>query len=44
MLLQTVYGVESPEADVLFEYPIKKDANASTIFVDAYQALTEKNG
>ena len=25
MLLSTVYGVVSPESDVLFEYPIKKD-------------------
>ena len=24
MLLSTVYGVVSPESDVLFEYPIKK--------------------
>ena len=24
-LLQSVYGVEKPESDVLFEYPIKKD-------------------
>jgi len=36
MLLQSVYGVESPETDVLFEYPVKKDENASTIFIDAY--------
>lgn len=35
-LLQTVYGVESPESDVLFEYPIKKDVKSSTIFIDAY--------
>lgn len=36
MLLSTVYGVVSPESDVLFEYPIKKDEKASTIFIDAY--------
>ena len=36
MLLSTVYGVESPESDVLFEYPIKKDVKSSTIFIDAY--------
>ena len=36
MLLSKVYGVEDPEADVLFEYPIKKDVKSSTIFIDAY--------
>ena len=36
MLLSTVYGVVSPESDVLFEYPIKKDVKSSTIFIDAY--------
>ena len=35
-LLQSVYGVEKPESDVLFEYPIKKDVKSSTIFIDAY--------
>ena len=36
MLLHSVFGVESPESDVLFEYPIKKDVKSSTIFIDAY--------
>ena len=35
-LLQSVFGVEKPESDVLFEYPIKKDVKSSTIFIDAY--------
>lgn len=35
-LLSKVYGVEDPETDVLFEYLVKKDEKASTIFIDAY--------
>ena len=48
MLLSTVYGVVSPESDVLFEYPIKKDVKSSTIFIDAYikdtSVLIEQKG
>ena len=47
-LLSKVYGVEDPETDVLFEYPIKKDEKASTIFIDAYikdtSVLIEQKG
>lgn len=47
-LLSKVYGVEDPESDVLFEYPIKKDEKASTIFIDAYikdtSVLIEQKG
>ena len=35
-LLQSVYGVEKPEADVSFEFPVKNDRTGSTIFIDAY--------
>lgn len=47
-LLSKVYGVEDPEADVLFEYPIKKETEKSTIFIDAYikdtSVLIEQKG
>ena len=36
MLLSTVYGMTSPETDVLFEYPVKKEAGKNNIFIDAY--------
>ena len=35
-LLQSVYGVEKPEADVSFEFRVKNDQTGSTIFIDAY--------
>ncbi len=35
-LLQSVYGVEKPEADVSFEFRVKNDLTGSTIFIDAY--------
>ena len=35
-LLQSVYGVEKPEADVSFEFRVRNDQTGSTIFIDAY--------
>ena len=35
-LLQSVYGVETPESDVSFEFRVKNDQTGSTIFIDAY--------
>ena len=47
-LLQSVYGVEKPESDVLFEYPIKNVQTKNTIFIDAYiketSVLIEQKG
>ena len=36
MLLSSVYGVESPESEVSFEFRVKNDQTGSTIFIDAY--------
>ena len=48
MLLSTVYGMTSPETDVLFEYPVKKEAGKNNIFIDAYikdtSVLIEQKG
>lgn len=35
-LLQSVYGVEKPEADVSFKFWVKNDQTGPTIFIDAY--------
>ncbi|MBQ3880493.1 MAG: class I SAM-dependent DNA methyltransferase, partial [Oscillospiraceae bacterium] len=39
-LLQRVFGMEHPEDEILFEYPIKNDEKGSTIFIDAYVRAT----
>ena len=47
-LLQTVYGVETPEDSVSFEFKVKNDQTNTTIFIDAYihetSVLIEQKG
>lgn len=35
-LLHDVYGVESPEKEISFEYKVKNDQTGTTIFIDGY--------
>lgn len=43
-LLCKVYGVEDPENAVLFEYPVKKDADKSTMCIMLYRYLSLAQG
>ena len=38
-LLQMIFGVVSPESDVLFEHPVKKEAGKNNIFIDTVYFL-----
>ena len=40
-LLHEVYGVESPENEISFEYKVKNDQTSTTIFIDGYIQSTK---